>query len=87
MKYIFAIIGIGFAFLLMKYRESIGDSIGDQEWMKYVGGIYNLVVIIGVLIFFWSLATLTGTEDIFLAPIIWIFGGRQDIPADVSTLY
>lgn len=61
--------------LLIKYRQQIGDEIGDAEWMRYVGGVYNFVILMGVLIFFWSIATLTGTADIFFAPLFWIIGG------------
>ena len=52
-----------------------GDLIGDAEWMKYVGGVYNFVILISIFIFFWALASLTGTERIFFFPIYFVFGG------------
>lgn len=85
MKYLLALFGLLFTFLLIKYRESIGDSLGNQNWMKYVGGVYNLVVIVAVLIFFWSIATLTGTERIFLTPILMLIPGALDQPADPAS--
>ncbi|MDD5469360.1 MAG: hypothetical protein PHO92_00975 [Candidatus Peribacteraceae bacterium] len=84
----FAVIGIIGAFLLIKKRESIGNSLGEYEWMHYVGGIYGVVVIVAILIFFWSLATLTGTQDFFFAPIRllfpFLFKAAQPIPTDTN---
>lgn len=75
MRYVFAIVGMIASYFIIKYRESLGNSIGEYEWMSKLGGIYNIVTIAGILIFFWSLAALTGTQDIFLAPILWIMPG------------
>lgn len=61
--------------LMIKYRQQIGDSIGEGEWMRYVGGVYNFVVLMGILVFFWSVATLTNTTNILFAPLFWIIGG------------
>ena len=80
MKYIFAILGMVASFFIIKYRESLGQSFGEADWMRYVGGIYGLMVLIGILIFYWSLATLTGTEEIFFAPIIWLIPGMSTPP-------
>jgi heme/copper-type cytochrome/quinol oxidase subunit 2 len=60
---------------MIKYRERIGDTVGNADWMKYVGGVYNLIVISAVFIFFWSIASLTGTTDIFFAPLFFLVGG------------
>lgn len=67
--------GIALGVLIIKYRQQIGDQIGDADWMRYVGGVYNFVILLGVLVFFWSIATLTGTADILFAPLFWIIGG------------
>lgn len=64
--------GIAVGALMIKYREKIGEQLGDQMWMRYVGGVYNFVVLLGILIFFWSIAALTGTLDIFFAPVLWL---------------
>ncbi len=69
-KNILAIVGFILSFYLIKHRESIGNSFGEYDWMKYFGGIYGIVVIMGIFIFFWSLATITGTEDTFLYPFM-----------------
>ncbi len=69
MQFLKGIIGILFGFALIKWREPLGAMIGDPAWAGKVGGIYNLLIIVGVLIFFWSLATMTGTTEILFAPI------------------
>ena len=61
--------------LMIKYRERIGEQLGDQYWMRYVGGVYNFVILLAVLIFLWALASLTGTVHILFAPLFWFFGG------------
>jgi len=88
MKYLIPIFGIILSFFIIKYREYIGSSLGEMEWMRKVGGIYTIIVIIGILIFFWSLATLTGTGDILFAPILFFIGpmfrgGEVPPPPDV----
>ncbi|MCA9370686.1 MAG: hypothetical protein KC680_01860 [Candidatus Peregrinibacteria bacterium] len=69
------ICGMVIGALMIKYREKIGEQIGEAEWMRYVGGVYNFVILLGILFFFWSLAALTGTMDIFFAPLFWLVGG------------
>lgn len=71
----FKICAMIIACLMLKYRERMGDLIGDAEWMKYVGGVYNLVIIVSIFIFFWAIASLTGTEEIFFFPFYIIMGG------------
>lgn len=60
---------------MIKYRERIGDFLGEAEWMRYVGGVYNLVMIVAVFLFFWAIASLTGTQEIFFFPIYMLLGG------------
>lgn len=72
MRYFLSIIGIIASFFLVKYRERVGEITGEAEWMKKVGGVYNVIVIIAIVIFFWSIATITGTTDIFFKPISYI---------------
>lgn len=73
MKFLLGIVGIVGSFFMMKYREAIGDMIGDADWMKFVGGPYNLVIIVALFIFFWGIAAITGTEEFFISPILWLF--------------
>ena len=77
---ILSIIGIVASILLIKYRERMGDMIGDAYWMRHIGGVYNLIIIAAVFIFFWSVAELTGTTDILLEPLKWLvpWGGSVD---------
>jgi len=87
MRYFLGLLGIIFGFVLIKYREPVGDMLGEPAWASKVGGIYNLVIIVGVIIFFWSIAAITNTEHILFGPILSIFpsSGRPEtggIPLD-----
>ncbi len=73
MSYFLGILGIIASFFLLKYRERVGDMIGEPEWAHKVGGIYNVIILCGIFLFFWSLATVTGTTDILFRPILSLF--------------
>jgi len=75
MSIFLSLLGMVFAVFIIKYRERIGDFTGDAYWMRHVGGVYNVLIILGIFIFFWSVATITGTQNVFFAPLFWIFGG------------
>lgn len=75
MKYLLSLLGIAFSIAIIKYREPIGDMFGEQDWMQKVGGVYNVIVLTGILIFFWCIAELTGTRDIFFAPLTFLIPG------------
>lgn len=77
MHIVLGLIGIVGSFFIIKYRERLGDMFGEADWMKNVGGIYNLLIIIGILIFFWSIAEITGTTEILFAPVKWILPGAS----------
>lgn len=66
------IVGLVCSIALVIYRERAAEMIGAGEWMEYVGGVYNFVVLVAVFLFFFSVAALTGTLDIFLAPIRYL---------------
>lgn len=72
MRSILSLIGIFGSFFLIYYREQVGNMLGEAEWMRKVGGVYNVVVIIAIVIFFWGLAEITGTTGVFFKPIIWL---------------
>lgn len=72
-RYLLSIVGIIGSFYLVKYREVIGNSLGEPAWMRSFGGIYTFLVFIAIFIFFWSLATITNSTDILLAPVKMIF--------------
>jgi hypothetical protein len=84
MKYIFALLGLVLTYILIKFRESIGDSIGDADWMRFVGGVYNLIILCAILIFFWSIAIFTGTERLFFTPILWLLPGANNAQPAVT---
>jgi hypothetical protein len=81
-RIIFGLLGMAFAYVLIRYREQIGDMIGDADWMQKVGGVYNFVIIASVFVFFWSVAYLTGTEQIFFAPFKWLIPGLVERQAN-----
>ncbi len=66
-------IGLIGPFFLIKYREPAGDMIGEANWMRKVGGVYNVIIIIAVIIFFWTIAEMTGTTSTLFAPVKGIF--------------
>ncbi len=82
MNIVLSLIGIIGSLFLLKYRERVGEMIGEADWMTKIGGVYNFVVIIAVLIFFWSIASLTGTTDILFKPLLYIIPGIQ--PGEVQ---
>ena len=82
MKYVLSLLGIAASFYLIKYREKVGDIFGEAEWMQRIGGVHLIVVYVAIFIFFWSLATLTGTTSIFFGPLLWLFPGMRGAPVD-----
>jgi uncharacterized membrane protein YiaA len=87
LRYILATIGILASFTVMRYRERVADMMGEAEWMNKVGGVYNVVVIIGVFIFFWSVAALTGTDMIFFSWIPKLIPGLQPTGAPTGETF
>lgn len=79
MNIFLGLLGIVGSFFLIKYRERVGDMIGDPAWAQKVGGIYNVLIIAGVLIFFWGVATMTGTSDVFFRPLLMLIPGYKGI--------
>lgn len=84
MKTILSILGIIISFLLLKYRETIGDVIGESHWMQRIGGVYLFVVYVAIFIFFWSIAELTGTTSLLFAPLTWLFPSMRGGESGVS---
>lgn len=75
MGWLLPIIGMVFSFYLVYKRQMFGDMIGEADWMLKVGGVYNLMVIVGVLLFIWCIAELTGTTGVLFLPILWLLPG------------
>lgn len=86
MRYVLSIIGIILAFFMVKKRESLGDMLGDPEWSSGIGGIYNLIVVAALFIFFWSIATITGTTDILFYYVFRLFSVGRSTPELPSEL-
>jgi len=75
------IIGIIFGYALIRYREQIGGMLGDPAWASKVGGIYNVLIMAGILVFIWSLAAMTNTTDFLFAPIFNLFPHPTKAPS------
>ena len=74
------LLAIGVAYIFLKYRAQIVEITGKFEWAeKYFGqgGTYRFVVALGIFFFIWGLGSITGTTDIFLAPLRGIFFAGQ----------
>lgn len=84
-RIILGIIGIFLSFLLLKYREKMGETIGEAEWMQKIGGVYNLMILVALFMFFWSLAYMTNTEGFFLSPLKYLIPGL--VKSQVNPLY
>lgn len=69
------LLGIVASGFMIKYRERLGDMIGEAQWMHYVGGVYNFIIILAVFLFFWCVAALTGTQHVLFFPIYLFFSG------------
>ena len=81
MHIIFGLIGIVLSFVMVRYREQIGDMLGEPEWAQKVGGIYNVVVVIALFFFLWSIAYMTGTLGVLFGPVVRFFSlGRSVAP-------
>lgn len=88
MNIFLGILGMAAGVLLIKYRDVVGQTIGDADWMKYVGGVYNFVILVGIFIFFFSLAKMTGTTGLLLAPLRWLIpGGGGGAPAAEESFF
>jgi hypothetical protein len=79
MRIFLSLIGIVASFFLLKYRERVGDAIGEADWMKKVGGVYMIIIIFSILLFFWSVASLTGTTDVLFGPLRHIIPGLYPV--------
>lgn len=77
---VLSIVGLALSFAMIKFRESIGNAIGEASWMRKVGGVYTVVVFCAIVLFFWCLAFLTGTEEIFFKPIMFLLPGAPEPP-------
>ncbi len=78
MHILLAIIGLITSIAMLKYRERIGDFMGEADWMKYTGGVYNFVIILALFLFFWSIATMTGTTDLLFEPFLYLLPGAAN---------
>ncbi len=77
MSILLSLIGLVASFYLLYKRQYVGDMIGEADWMLKVGGVYNVVIITAIILFFWSISELTGTTDILFLPLIWMIPGQR----------
>ena len=81
MQIFYGLLGMAASFLLLKYRQQVGDTIGEAEWMKKVGGVYMVIIIFAILLFFWCIAELTGTTNILFSSFRYLIPGGMQEPA------
>ncbi len=82
MQYVLGILGIIAGCALIKYRQRVGDEFGDPDWAIHVGGVYNVVIIVGVLVILWSISYMVGTLDFFLSPLLYILPFKKSTKGD-----
>ncbi len=87
MKYVLGLIGIIMGCCLIIWRQRVGDEFGEQEWAYRIGGVYNVVIIVGIFMIFWSIAYMVDTMEFFFWPILMFLpirkpGGDGGIPVD-----
>jgi hypothetical protein len=70
-----SLLGIVASFVLIWKRQLAGDMLGEAQWMKKIGGVYNVIIIVAILIFFWSVAELTGTAGFLFSPVRYLLPG------------
>ena len=69
MQFIYGIIGMGLAYVIVKYREDIVEMTGRFSWAeKYLGrgGTYNAYILFGIIIFIISFLFFIGEEDLLV---------------------
>jgi hypothetical protein len=77
LRYILIFTGMFGSFFMIYYRQKVGDMFGEADWMRKVGGIYNVIVFIAIFVFFWSIAELTGTTSLLFRPFLMLFPGSS----------
>ena len=81
MHFFLSLLGIVASFFLLKYRERVGDMIGEADWMRKVGGIYMIIIFVAIFIFFWSVAELTGTTGVLFGWVRYVIPGLRPAAA------
>lgn len=76
--------GMALALLIIVRREQIGNMLGEPAWMHGHGGIYTWIVVIALIIFFWSLAELSGTTTYLFSPLKNFLPGNETVPPNVA---
>jgi hypothetical protein len=81
-KYVLGLIGIIFGVCLIIWRQRVGDEFGEQEWAYRIGGVYNVVIIVGIFMIFWSIAYMVDTMEFFFWPILMFLPIRKPDTGD-----
>ncbi len=84
---ILSLLGIACSILLIIKREMVGDMIGEADWMRKIGGVHYFIVFFAIFVFFWSLASLTGTLDVLFAPLKNLFPSMRGSAPEPSPYY
>jgi len=65
----FGFILIVIAILMIMFREHAGNMLGQAGWMEKLGGVYMVMIYVGMLLFFLGLIMLFGLTEVALGPI------------------
>jgi hypothetical protein len=76
-KFLVFVIGFAVALLLLKYRAQIKDFIGNVQFAEdHLGGTYNLIILLALATFIFSLMYSMGTLQSFLDGTVGRFFGK-----------
>ncbi|HAI98108.1 TPA: hypothetical protein DCL30_01015 [Candidatus Peribacteria bacterium] len=70
MHFFLGFIGILLSVGIIRYREAIGDTIGEAEWMRKIGGVYMVTIYFAICLFIYSFLSMFGLQDMLLTPIV-----------------
>lgn len=79
MRITIGIIGMICSYIMIRHRQALGDMMGEADWMRKIGGVYMVMVFLGVLVFFWSVAYMVNTLDIFFYPLLYLIPLPQSV--------
>ncbi|MFA7681807.1 MAG: hypothetical protein WCX61_02135 [Candidatus Peribacteraceae bacterium] len=73
MNIFLGLLGILLSWIIIRYREAIGNTLGEAAWMRSIGGIYYVIIFTAIFIFLWSLLMMFGLTNQVVEPIVRIF--------------
>ena len=76
MQFIYGLLGIISAFIIIKYRHDIYKILGKIDWAEsYLGGTVNLIFFTAIFIMILSFLFMIGEEGVLFGGMAKYFGG------------